>query len=122
MSVGKEDRDSDIIVFEDQVPVTCLPEYLSERLGEEISQKEFSRLPFRYAEISKILLDMYASCHRTSGTALHALIDMNSASDDIHDPDRIRILLKDVREARQAKVRTLFPDLGPYHLEVRSSF
>lgn len=47
---------------------------------------------------------------------------MRSASDDIHDPDRIRILLKDVREARQAKIRILFPDLGPHHLEVCSSF
>ena len=47
---------------------------------------------------------------------------MHSAPDDIHDPDRIRILLKDIREARQAKVRILFPDLGPYHLEVRSGF
>ena len=102
--------------------MTCLPDYLTERLREETSQKEFSRLPFRYAEISKILLDMYAPRHRTSGTTLHALTDVYSASDDIHDPDRIRILLKDIREARQAKIRTLFPDLGPHHLEVRTSF
>jgi len=103
--------------------VTCLPDYLSERLGEETSQKEFSRLPFRYAEISKILLDMYASRHLTSTSAtLHTSTDIHSAPDDIYDPDRIRILLKDIREARQAKIRTLFPDLGPYHLEVRSSF
>ena len=103
----------------DQVSVTCLPDFLSERLGEETSQKEFSRLPFRYAEVSKILLDMYAPRRRTLNAALH---DIHRAFDDIHDPDRIRILLKDIREARQAKIRTLFPGLGPYHLEVRTSF
>jgi GINS complex subunit 2 len=109
------------VVSSDHVSVTCLPDYLSERLGEETSQKEFSRLPFRYAEVSKILLDMYAPRHRTPSATLHTFTDIRRAPDDIYDPDRIRILLKDIREARQAKIRTLFPDLGPYHLEVRSS-
>lgn len=32
-------------------------EYLQERLNRETSEAEFSQLPFRFAEISKVLLD-----------------------------------------------------------------
>ncbi len=34
------------------------PEYLQDKLSEETNQPVFSDLPFRYAEISKVLLDM----------------------------------------------------------------
>lgn len=52
-------------------------------------------MPFRYAEVAKVLLDI--------------------ASDDIMEPDKIRILLKDIREARQAKSRQLLLALdAPY--------
>jgi len=60
-------------------------EYLQERLNEETSNTSFSNLPFRFAEIAKVILD--------------------SASDDIQSPEKIRSLLKDLREARQAKSR-----------------
>jgi len=60
-------------------------EYLQERLSRETSNPEFSQMPFRFAEISKVLLDV--------------------ASDDFQNPDKIRSLLKDIREARQAKSR-----------------
>ncbi|KAJ3722592.1 DNA replication complex GINS protein PSF2 [Lentinula raphanica] len=60
-------------------------EFLQSRLDEEINEPGFSKLPFRYAEISKVLLDV--------------------ASDDIQNTDKIRSLLKDLREARQAKSR-----------------
>jgi len=60
-------------------------ENLQEKLAEETGGLEFSVLPFRYTEIAKVLLDV--------------------ASDDLADPDRIRMLLKDLREARQAKSR-----------------
>jgi hypothetical protein len=40
-------------------PLVPLPEHLQDRLNREISvQDEFSNLPFRFAEISKVLLDV----------------------------------------------------------------
>ncbi|KIL70253.1 hypothetical protein M378DRAFT_96699 [Amanita muscaria Koide BX008] len=60
-------------------------DYLKERLEEETSKDGFSKLPFRYIEISKVLLDV--------------------ASDDLENTDKLRSLLKDLREARQAKCR-----------------
>ncbi|KAJ3562952.1 hypothetical protein NP233_g9258 [Leucocoprinus birnbaumii] len=60
-------------------------EYLQERLALETSNPAFSELPFRYMEISKVLIDV--------------------ASDDLENPDKLRSLLKDLREARQAKSR-----------------
>ncbi|KAF7775702.1 hypothetical protein Agabi119p4_4095 [Agaricus bisporus var. burnettii] len=60
-------------------------DYLQDRLSLETSNPAFSELPFRYMEISKILLDV--------------------ASDDLEQPDKLRSLLKDLREARQAKSR-----------------
>jgi len=60
-------------------------ESLQDRLTRETSNPGFSQFPFRFAEISKVILDI--------------------ASDDLEDPDRIRTLLKDIREARQAKSR-----------------
>ncbi|GLB34040.1 putative DNA replication complex GINS protein PSF2 [Lyophyllum shimeji] len=60
-------------------------EFLQDRLGRETSQPGFSDLPFRFAEVSKVLLDV--------------------ASDDLENPDKIRSLLKNLREARQAKCR-----------------
>ncbi|KDQ64364.1 hypothetical protein JAAARDRAFT_52317 [Jaapia argillacea MUCL 33604] len=60
-------------------------EFLQDRLMRETSQAEFCELPFRFAEVAKVLLDV--------------------ASDDMQNPDKIRSLLKDLREARQAKSR-----------------
>ncbi|KAF8969433.1 hypothetical protein BDZ97DRAFT_1795622 [Flammula alnicola] len=60
-------------------------DYLQERLTLETSETAFSGLPFRFAEVSKVILDV--------------------ASDDLENPDKIRSLLKDLREARQAKSR-----------------
>ncbi|KAF8663370.1 hypothetical protein AX16_000945 [Volvariella volvacea WC 439] len=60
-------------------------DYLQARLTDETTQRAFSELPFRYSEISKVLLDV--------------------ASDDLENPDKLRSLLKDFREARQAKTR-----------------
>jgi len=60
-------------------------EFLQDRLTRETSFPEFSKLPFRFAEISKVILDI--------------------ASDDVESPDKIRTLFKDIREARQAKSR-----------------
>lgn len=60
-------------------------ESLQSHLTNETTQPEFSDLPFRFAEISKVLLDV--------------------APDDLENPDRLRSLLKDIREARQAKSR-----------------
>ncbi|KAG2349115.1 Psf2-domain-containing protein [Suillus weaverae] len=60
-------------------------EFLQERLTRETSRPEFSKLPFRFAEIAKVILDV--------------------ASDDVQNADKIKSLLKDLREARQAKSR-----------------
>ncbi|KAG2156263.1 hypothetical protein DEU56DRAFT_937012 [Suillus clintonianus] len=59
--------------------------FLHERLTRETSRPEFSKLPFRFAEIAKVILDV--------------------ASDDVPNADKIKSLLKDLREARQAKSR-----------------
>ncbi|KAG8729396.1 DNA replication protein psf2 [Ceratobasidium sp. 428] len=53
-------------------------------------------MPFRYIEISKILLDV--------------------AFDDIPSSERVRNLLKDIQEARQAKLRAGLKDLD--HLQL----
>ncbi|KAG1783085.1 hypothetical protein EV702DRAFT_242994 [Suillus placidus] len=60
-------------------------DFLQERLTRETSRPEFSKLPFRFAEIAKVILDV--------------------ASDDVQNADKIKSLLKDLREARQAKSR-----------------
>ncbi|KAJ7068520.1 hypothetical protein C8F01DRAFT_1078961 [Mycena amicta] len=60
-------------------------EYLQHKLVEETTEQEFTKLPFHYAEISRVLLDV--------------------ASDDLQNPDKLRTLLQDLREARQAKAR-----------------
>ncbi|KAF7975126.1 hypothetical protein HWV62_10425 [Athelia sp. TMB] len=55
-------------------------------LNAETTKPTHSEVPFRYVEIAKVLLDV--------------------ASEDIPSPDKIRSLLKDLREARQAKCRS----------------
>ncbi|KZP07733.1 Psf2-domain-containing protein [Athelia psychrophila] len=54
-------------------------------LNKETASNAYSEVPFRYVEIAKVLLDV--------------------ASEDMPQPDKIRYLLKDLREARQAKCR-----------------
>jgi len=61
------------------------PDDLQALLADEMSKPTYSKLPFRYVEITKVLLDV--------------------ASEDIPSPEKIRSLLKDLREARQAKCR-----------------
>jgi len=56
-------------------------------------------MPFRFAEISKVLLDV--------------------ASDDLASPDKLRGLLKDIREARQAKAREKIGKLDPNATELK---
>ncbi|KAG8949327.1 DNA replication protein psf2 [Tulasnella sp. 424] len=73
---------------------------LSDRLNEETSDKAFSLLPFRYAEISKLLLD--------------------SASEDIESADKIRLILKDIHEARQAKSREGLHQINDVNVRVRN--
>jgi len=75
-------------------------DYLQERLKEETSSELFSILPFRFAEVAKVLLDI--------------------APDDIESPDKIRLLLKDIREARQAKSREGLKMVDHVHLRIRN--
>lgn len=60
-------------------------DYLQGKLKHELAEPGFSQLPYHFAEVSKVLLDV--------------------AADDLQSPDKIRTLLKDLREARQAKSR-----------------
>ncbi|KZW04354.1 DNA replication complex GINS protein PSF2 [Exidia glandulosa HHB12029] len=73
-------------------------EALQERLADETSAEGFSPLPFRWLEISKVVLDI--------------------ASDDVTNPDRIRSLLKDIREARQSKIREGLRSMGTKAVEL----
>jgi hypothetical protein len=41
-------------------------DYLQEKFNQETSRPEFSQLPFRFAEVSKILLDMWVISHADS--------------------------------------------------------
>ncbi|KZV69869.1 DNA replication complex GINS protein PSF2 [Peniophora sp. CONT] len=61
------------------------PENLREKLQQETNNPGFSEMPLRFAEIAKVLLDV--------------------ASDDVQESDKVRSLLKDIREVRQAKSR-----------------
>ncbi|POY73444.1 hypothetical protein BMF94_3381 [Rhodotorula taiwanensis] len=70
--------------------------YLEDTLKAEQTNGEFSDLPRDYLEVSKVLLE--------------------TAPDDLASPDRIRLLLKDIREARQAKVRDGLGAINPVHL------
>ncbi|KAM0752907.1 Psf2-domain-containing protein [Meredithblackwellia eburnea MCA 4105] len=72
-----------------------IPE-LEETLREELQQGGFAALPRHYVEISKILLEV--------------------ASNDMENPDKVRILLKDIREARQSKVREGLQAINSTHL------
>ncbi|KAH9943253.1 Psf2-domain-containing protein [Epithele typhae] len=67
-------------------------EFLQDRLTQETTSSDFSEMPFRFAEIAKILLDV--------------------ASDDLQNPEKLRTLLKDIREARQAKSREGLTELS----------
>ncbi|GBE79922.1 Psf2-domain-containing protein [Sparassis latifolia] len=60
-------------------------DFLQDRLTRETTEQAFSELPFRFAEVAKVLLDV--------------------APDDFPNTDKIRALLQDIREARQAKSR-----------------
>ncbi|KAG8965747.1 DNA replication protein psf2 [Tulasnella sp. 419] len=83
------------------VPPTWLSvDILQQKLNEETSNEHFSELPFRYVEISKVLLD--------------------AASDDLDVPDKIRSLLKDIREARQAKSRDGLRELDHIHTRMQN--
>lgn len=55
----------------------------------------------------------------TSNRRLTPTLLDDSAPDDLASPDRIRLLLKDIREARQAKVRDGLGAINPVHLGVR---
>ncbi|KAG0225338.1 DNA replication protein psf2 [Actinomortierella wolfii] len=60
-------------------------ESLQKFLKDEQENARFSRVPYHYMEIARILLE--------------------NACDDIPQPDAVRTLLKDIREARQSKAR-----------------
>jgi GINS complex subunit 2 len=93
-----------------------MEDYLQERLNRETSEQGFSNLPFRFTEISKVLLDVCV----IQLTFLYAILipQCIRASDDLENPDKLRTLLKDLREARQAKSRDGLKTLDHSELSV----
>lgn len=96
----------------------CFTEFLQEKLNEETSAEAFSVLPFRFAEISKVLLDMCVSSFLLLSWCMTMI---HSASDDLVNPDKLRSSLKDLREARQAKSREGLRALDHVQLSVRAA-
>lgn len=97
-----------------------ISDFLQERLTQETSSGNFSDLPFRYAEISKVLLDLLV--FRFFKIRHELCSFLSRASDDLLNPDKLRSLLKDIREARQAKTRDLLLKLNPNAMDVRRFF
>ena len=93
---------------------------MQDRLTLETSRPDFSSLPFRFAEIAKVILDVLVLF--ASVFPLHALTNIFSASDDLENPEKLRSLLKDLREARQAKSREGLKTLDHSELSVSDSF
>lgn len=65
-----------------------------------------------------MLLDVYVC--QPSGIFVHLITSLTSAADDLQQPDKLRSLLKDLREARQAKSRDGLLVLDDNALSVRS--
>ncbi|KAL1739483.1 hypothetical protein HDZ31DRAFT_68882 [Schizophyllum fasciatum] len=75
-------------------------DHLKDCCEEETNNPKFSKLPFRFAEVAKVLLDV--------------------APDDLEDADQLRLLLKNIREARQAKTRDGLQNFNPNELHVEN--
>jgi GINS complex subunit 2 len=90
-------------------------DFLQERLARETSRPEFSKLPLRFAEIAKVILDVSANTCSFGDDPNFS----RSASDDVQNADKIKSLLKDLREARQAKSRDGLQKLDHSELSVR---
>ena len=97
-------------------------DYLQARLNLETSQPTFSELPFRFAEVAKVILDVLVLflllCPQTFIKFYCYSCHIKSASDDLENPDKLRSLLKDLREARQAKSRDGLKTLDHSELSV----
>jgi GINS complex subunit 2 len=99
-----------------------LTENLELMLREETLSDAFAPLPFNYMELSRILLEASVFWFPSAmWTSLNLVSFFNSASDDIPQPERIRSLLKDLREVRQGKAREGIQHLNPVELNVSST-
>lgn len=77
---------------------------LKAKLTQEEESQEFSDLPFHYFEVSRMLLERYERyCYARQYRLDRNVVD--SASEDIQHVDRIRTVLKDLRERRHQKAR-----------------
>lgn len=106
---------------------------LENMLRDETTGPDFAQLPFNYMEVSKILLEtcvspflvmgsFVCSCGTAHSSRLwNDIVVQRRASDDIPNPERIRSLLKDLREVRQGKAREGLEHLNPVELNVRRS-
>ncbi|ETS60992.1 hypothetical protein PaG_04924 [Moesziomyces aphidis] len=83
------------------VPPTWLSvEALTETLKQETTQPGFSLLPHHWVGVSSSLLE--------------------NAADDVPQSNRVRALLKDIREARQSKILAGVPMLNSVHLQMHN--
>lgn len=104
-------------------------DHLEGLLKDEVTQPGFSSLPFKYMETSRLLLERFAAvllgrsaCPFPFPSSFADLMcwmsSKISASEDIPSPERVEGLLKDLREARQAKTRQGLEALNSVHIEV----
>lgn len=83
------------------VPPTWLTvDSLTETLKHETTQPGFSDLPHYWIGVSQVLL--------------------YNAADDIPNSNRVRALLKDIREARQSKILSGVPMINSVHLQMHN--
>lgn len=83
------------------VPPTWLTvDALTETLKRETTQPGFSALPHHWIGVSQTLLA--------------------NASDDVPNSNRVRALLKDIREARQSKILSGVPMINSVHLQMHN--
>ncbi|PWN20727.1 Psf2-domain-containing protein [Microstroma glucosiphilum] len=80
------------------VPEWMMAENLSKLLQTETTTLAFAEVPFHYASIAKVILEV--------------------APDDVPEADEVRAMLKDLREARQSKIAQGLDMINPYHLEM----
>ncbi|GAC97095.1 potential GINS DNA replication initiation complex subunit [Pseudozyma hubeiensis SY62] len=81
-------------------PTWLTVESLTETLKHETTQPGFSSLPHYWIGVSQALL--------------------SNASDDVPNSNRVRALLKDIREARQSKILSGVPMINSVHLQMHN--
>ncbi|KAI3662048.1 hypothetical protein MP638_005496 [Amoeboaphelidium occidentale] len=80
--------------------ISCLQGWLRDRLQDEKQKSTFSDLPFRYIEISKLLLE--------------------HAADDLPEAAELRSLLHDIQQHRSRKIRKGLKYINPHLIQMNN--